>query len=489
MATSASKDNSLKNSTAFLENAVEVCLGIVAVCLVYAATMSMANSFRLAREPYQFDYEEGNVLNAAVRINAGLSPYAAPRSWPVVLNPYGPIPYFISALLIRSGEPQFFRPRMISLIAVLIVACEIGLLIRGFTGSMLLGISFGAFFLTVPLVQEWEPLLRVDMLGLALSLGGLVVFFRLPRSHLWAWLLFALALLCKVTFLAAPVACTAILIRRKQWRELGRGIMVIAAVLGPAVAALQWSTHGAFLFHQFGTHVDSFSWTNYEKYAAAVLRQTPILIALSSIGILRSRRLSEPSIYLFVVILGTVTALKQGSNSNHFLELEAALCISAAIGICELQKMKKFPAASAALVLLCGAILAAEGIGNRAAYSSQGVVDQCPQAYAYIRHHNQVLSENVGALVLTGRTVLLSNPFVYAQLVRAGKWPSGQVERMLQESRADLVIIGKPSIRDQRWSQPALAGLDANYHVAERFVCADATLAYEPNLRQVAPTQ
>ena len=489
MATSAIKDNSLKNSRAFLENAVQICLGIVAVCLVYAAAMSVANSFRLARQPYQFDYEEGNVLNAAVRINDGLTPYAAPRSWPVVLNPYGPIPYFISALLIRSSEPQFFPPRMTSLVAALIVACEIGLLVRGFSGSMLLGISFGGFFLTIPLVQQWEPLLRVDMLGLALSLAGLVVFFRWPRGYLWSWLLFALALLCKVTFLAAPVACAAILIRRKQWRELGRGIMMAAAVLGPAVAALQWSTRGAFLFHQFGTHVDSFSWANYENYAAALLRQTPVLVALSAIGILRSRRLSEPSIYLLVAILGTATAVKRGSNSNHFLELEAALCILAAIGICELQKMKKFPAASAALVVLCVAILAAEGIGNRAAYSSRGVVDQCPQAYAYIRQHNQVLSENVGALVLTGRPVLLSNPFVYAQLVRKGKWPIGEVERMLQESRADLVIIGRPSIRDQRWSQPALAALDANYHVAQRFVCADATLAYEPNLRQVAPTQ
>ncbi len=489
MATSAIKDHSRKNSADFLEKAAEICLGVVAVCLVYAAIASMANGFRLARQPYQFDYEEGNVLNAAVRINAGLIPYAAPHSWPVVLNPYGPVPYFISAFLIRSSQPQFFRPRITSLLAALIVACEIALLVQVFTGSMLLGVTFGAFFLTVPLVQEWEPLLRVDMLGLAFSLGGLLVFFRWPRWHLFAWFLFAVALLCKVTFLADPIACAIILTRRKQWRKLGRGILMTAAVLGPAVATLQWSTHGAFLFHQFGTHVDSFSWTNYENYAAGLLRQTPVLFALCLIGILRSRRLSEPLIYILVVTLGTLTALKQGSNSNHFLELVAALCVTAAIGIYEVQKMKKLPIASAALIALCGTILAAEGIANRAIYTSQGVVDQCPQAYAYIHDHNQVLSENVGALVLTGRPVLLSNPFVYAQLVRSGKWPSGQVEKMLQESTADLVIIGKPSVQEQRWSQPALAALDANYHVTRRFVCADATLAYEPNLHQVAPVK
>jgi hypothetical protein len=179
--------------------------------------------------------------------------------------------------------------------------------------------------------------------------------------------------------------------------------------------------------------------------------------------------------------------LKVGSESNHFLELEAALCISSATGVCELQKMKSLPFATAGLVVLCGVIFAVEGVANRALYSSQGVVDECPQAYAYIRDHERILSENVGALVLTGRPVLLSNPFVYAQLVRSGKWPSGRVEQMLEEGTADLVIIGKPRISEQRWSQPALAALASNYHVSKRFVCADAMVAYEPNSPRAAP--
>jgi hypothetical protein len=474
---------------AFLDRTVRIFLGLVAACLVYGAVTSVANGVRLARQPFQIDYEEGNVLNAAVRINAGLTPYPTPRSWPVVLNPYGPIPYAISAFLSRPGQPEFFRPRMASLVAASIVASEIALLTCGFTNSVILGISFGGFFLIVPLVQQWTPLLRVDMVGLAFSLAGLVVFFRLPRLHLLVPLLFAFALLCKVTFLAAPIACAAILIQRRRWRELSWGILTSAAILGATVAALQWSTHGAFLFHQFGTHADFFSWAHYCFHASRVLRETPVLVALALIGVLRERRISELSIYLLVVILGTVTALKRGSESNHFLELEAALCISSAIGIYELQKMKTLPVATAGLVVLCGATLAVQGIADRALYSSQGLVDQCPQAYAYIRDHNQVLSENVGALLLTGTPVLLSNPFVYAQLLRSGKWPNGQVEQMLQESTADLVMTGTPTTRALRWSQPALAALAANYRVSRRFACVDATFAYEPNSPHVVPSE
>src|SRR6202045_4532307 len=252
----------------------------------------MANGLRLARQPYQFDYEEGNVLNAAVRINAGLTPYPAPPSWPVVLNSYGPIPYLISAGLIRDREPEFFRPRIISLVAETIVAVEIGLLASGFTASVLWGISLGAFFLTLPLVQEWAPLLRVDFLGLAFSLGGLVVFLRLPRLHFVVPFLFTAALLCKVTFLAAPLTCVVILVRRKRWRELTFGMLAGVAVLGIATAALQWSSHGEFLFHQFGTHVDSLSWTNYRTHASPVLRETAVLVALTLVGIVRRPRLA-----------------------------------------------------------------------------------------------------------------------------------------------------------------------------------------------------
>lgn len=480
------KDHGVTRYSALRKRTAQICSALVAACLLYAAVVSMANGLRLARQPYQFDYEEGNVLNSAVRINAGLTPYPAPQSWPVVLNSYGPIPYLISAGLIRDREPELFRPRIISLVAATIVAFEIGLLASGFTNSVLFGISLGAFFLTLPLVQEWAPLLRVDFLGLAFSLGGLVLFLRLPRLRFVVPFFFAGALLCKVTFLAAPLTCVVILVRRKRWRELTFGMLAGVAVLGAAIAVLQWSTHGGFLFHQFGTHVDSLSWTNYRTQAPQVLRETGVLVALTLVGLLRRRRLAPPFLYLLFVILGTVTALKVGSESNHFLELEAALCISSATGVWELQKMNSLPFATAGLVVLCGVILAVEGLANRALYSSQGVVDECPQAYAYIRDHERVLSENVGALVLTGRPVLLSNPFVYAQLVRSGKWPAGRVERMLEASTADLVIMGKPRISEQRWSQPALAALASNYHVSKRFACADATVAYEPNSPRAA---
>ena len=80
----------------------------------------------------------------------------------------------------------------------------------------------------------------------------------------------------------------------------------------------------------------------------------------------------------------------------------------------------------------------------------------------------------------TGKPVLLSNPFVYAQLVAHGKWPNGQVEQMLKDGPADLVMVGGSDTIRLRWSPAALASLSTNYEVTRRFTCADAVFALEP---------
>ena len=466
------------------ERFIRACVMLLTLCLVYVAATSWLNCYRLARQPFQFDYEEGNVLNAALRIRAGLTPYPPPGSWPVVINCYGPIPYYLTAALIQPSRLSFFGPRAAILAAAVVVAVEIALLVWFFTGEVLLSLGFAACYLGLPIVQLWTPLLRVDLAGLAFSLGGLTLFCFSRRARLLVPFLFSMALLCKITFLAAPATCALILIRRRNWSQLRFYIPAMIVLVSTSFAFVQWKTHGAFLFHQFGTHVDPLSFRNYGFLASIGLGQVPMLLALSLIAVLRTKRVTEPLIYLLVSAASTMTALKIGSDSNHFLECAGALCIFAAVGFREIRKMRGSPIAKAALIALCCAILVEQAWVHRAFYTSKGVVDGCSDAYSYISQHHQVLSENVGALLLMDRPVLLSNPFVYAQLVRHGNWPPGRVEQMVEQTTADLVIIGKPEILEQRWSAPFLAALASNYHLTRRFACSDATEAFEPNSGQ-----
>src|SRR5262245_55785465 len=85
---------------------------------------------RLAAFPYQLDYEEGNVLNAANRIVHGLTPYPEPGSFPYVLNPYGPLGYLLIAVPVKAAGLSLYPPRLLVLLATVVVALLIAGLVR-----------------------------------------------------------------------------------------------------------------------------------------------------------------------------------------------------------------------------------------------------------------------------------------------------------------------------------------------------------------------
>ena len=51
--------------------------------------------------PFQADYEEGNILNALSRILSGATPWPDPRILPNVMNPYGPVAYYLLVLPVK----------------------------------------------------------------------------------------------------------------------------------------------------------------------------------------------------------------------------------------------------------------------------------------------------------------------------------------------------------------------------------------------------
>ena len=84
------------------------------------------------RAPVQLDYEEGSILNAGLRIVQGLTPYPDPHSWPVALNPYGPIPYLLVAALVKTFGVSFTAPRIAIVLCGVAVAALLLILLRHF---------------------------------------------------------------------------------------------------------------------------------------------------------------------------------------------------------------------------------------------------------------------------------------------------------------------------------------------------------------------
>jgi hypothetical protein len=96
-----------------------------------------------------------------------------------------------------------------------------------------------------------------------------------------------------------------------------------------------------------------------------------------------------------------------------------------------------------------------------------------------------VLSQSLGPLLLTGKPVLLTDPFVYGQLVEHGRWSDSALVQQVKEQYFGLIIVNVDPEHLQTgefsiWPKSLLDALGHNYHVAKHFNCRDSSQMLEP---------
>jgi 4-amino-4-deoxy-L-arabinose transferase-like glycosyltransferase len=447
--------------------------------------------------PFQVDYEEGNILNALARITHGLTPYPDPHAIPNILNPYGPVAYYLLAIPAKLFGVSFLWPRLVIVASVVAICVFVALTIARLTGSALTGVVFGAIYGTLPVVESWSAVLRVDFLALALSAAGVYVFCRgvtgvASLSLFASTALFVAALFVKYTYIAAPLACALWLVTRKQGRQAARFAASMAAMCVVALTIATAATRGAILTHLFLTHSDPFSWSVYLLRLTDVVARHRVLVALAAVSLIPDlfrRRISMPALWLAIATLTAVSAGKLGSNWNHFLEWPAALCLCAALGW---EKMSRTRPRALALVMavVITAWLCIFLRGERTLpFDPYATVEDCDRVYALVKQYpgDRVLSENVGALVLAGKTVWVSNPFVYSQLVMRGGWPDAGLERLVRKREFDLIVAQwnypmYPNFMSggaERFSSGVVKAIVENYRAVQMYQCTDARVIFE----------
>ena len=442
--------------------------------------------------PYQFDYEEGNILNTLLRISHNQTPYPDPHAFPSVFNPYGPVAYYALYIPVKLFGLSFSGPRILIFSGVVLIVLLIGLALWRLTHSAAIAFAFAILYLFSPLIQEWSFLIRVDFLALALSLVGLWLFLNHPKRRGLAATAFAAALLVKYSLLAAPAACIAYLLLGKKWKQAGLFALIIVWDFVIILAIFAVLTNGAILTHMFRSHADPFSWSVYLLRMSSLLAENRPLVALAGIyilGDLLRRRLTVPALWLIFATLGAVTAGKLGSGWNHFLEWPAALCLCAGLGLYTLMSLPTRRGAFAASTVAAAWIFWFT-LHPAPSVDYFGPVESCGAAYAWVKNDTgpNVLSINVGALVLGGKKVWVSNPFVLNQLVLHAGWPDEALTRMIRERRFDQILTdvdyaGIPSNRAlgiELFSPAELQATHDNYDIIRHFQCNDIAVVYEP---------
>jgi hypothetical protein len=261
--------------------------------------------------------------------------------------------------------------------------------------------------------------------------------------------------------------------------------------------AFFWQQHltgGWFAFHLFRTHPQPYSVVQVWELMEPVLRTHALLfvLALGTVAVDWARRvLSLPAIYLLLSALTVLTAGKIGAAENHFLELLAAVCLCAGLGYQWL--LEQSPAAAPlAVVSVTLAFLVLTTTPFRFAKPIAPLAE-CDRAYAEVKNAagDRVLSENVGALVLAGKPVVVSDPFVYSWMVNQSVWSDTDLERLVRNHYFDSIVLGDAVdsqdrsagtvwTTTRRWPPAVLGAIEQNYRLEKQFQCADAAYLYTP---------
>jgi len=457
--------------------------------VLVGALLAVLRCVPLISLPYQIDYGEGLMMEGALRLHHSQPLYPAPFAFPVVLHVYGPVGYAATALVLPGGGVSFPAGRLLALICAIVVALVLGSILRLLTGSSWVGFAFGLLLLTLPAFRFWLYLLRADVIGVVFSVIGITVYLLKQKQWHWSIPFFALAVFCKYTLVAAPVAVFVHLILSRKIKQgvsfaTGLGFACLLAFL-----VLQVTTNGWFAFHMFSTHPDPYSLAQFFGLAALVGGSAPVVTGLAAWYVaqdLSGLKRSLPAIYFVASSLTALTAGKLGSTTNHFIEWMVAGCLCAGMGYFQLAS--KYPARRVPItVVLAVSILAGVIAENRATVQPLSELVECGPAYQRVRdlRSTAILSQSLGPLLAAGKPVLVSDPFVYGQLVQHGGWPDRRVEQLVSERYFGFIVMVNDGARVTLpgaaiWPTSLLEAIDKNYRTVNRFACRDVGLILEP---------
>ncbi len=434
------------------------------------------------------------MLDGALRILHSQPLYPNPFTFPVVLHVYGPVAYAAIASVLPGGAASFPAGRLLILICSVVLSSLIGTILRRLTGSWWIGLSFGFLLLTLPAFRFWLYLMRADVIGVVFSTLGIALYLSSEERRYWGIPFFGLALFCKYSLLAAPIAVFFHLILKRNFKHGAVFGVGFGAASGIAFMMLQVKTGGWFAFHMFLTHPDRYSLPQFFALGALVWASAPVVTALAAWYIamdLRGGRNSFAPIYLAASTITSLTAGKLGSTTNHFIEWMVACCICAGLGYSLLRT--EYAARTLPMTMLLSAsVLIGVVAHDRPSLQPSRELEGCGAAYHYVSNSSssRVLSLNLGPLLVAGKPILVSDPFEYGQFVEHGLWPDRQVEELLNERYFGLIVMAfDPSQRDARnsdaWPLQLLGAIARNYRTVDRFTCRDAGVMLEPVLPPV----
>ncbi|MFN8524726.1 MAG: hypothetical protein U0821_16640 [Chloroflexota bacterium] len=475
---------------------IAVCraLGLLLAALATAGSLiTVATALSWIPSQMEVLHPEGAQLYVMSRVRDGLSPYVDPREYPYNLAAYTPLYYALVGLPARwfalGPDGMLALARALTVIGG--VACAVltaslgrrlGLSSRA---ACLAAALFGSSFVLHP----WLYTARPDTIGLALTLGGLLVGIR-QRSVAGAALagvLLAGAVCTKQSFVTAPALLALHLVFNRAWeRSLWLGLaagLVLTVVLTAATAQAGVDV----LSNVVATHTIPMSATLFQDHAIPVVALLLPLGILSALGWRRGLawRDEEYLIQCYAVAsvaIGLLGLAKPGSHFNYLLEASALLAVFAARACDSLiggrlanvgQALPARVASRGPLVAACCLFAAVGGaFAFQTAWSLAGPQHADETLVAKIRATSGDVLTQADSLAVfrAGKVPLAADPLILSVLGYEARWGSGELVNRLATGQIGLVVLEAPADQELVSDEYPWWPLGVRETIAERYV-------------------
>ncbi len=436
---------------------------------------------------YQLLYGEGFMLEFARRLAAGEPLYKPLAGFPLGTVNYPPLPLLLARLTFPLTGFGYAAGRLWAILAALAVAAILFAWVRRATGQTAPAAASALAWLGAPYVYHWAPQFRVDLPGLALSLAGLYLVWRVvgrgpipARTLFLAALLFVLGLYCKQSFVAAPAAAVLVLLLSRRYRQALLLAGLILVLGGIPLLALNIATGGAFWNSLVTANVNRFHLDRLLSQCGDFLRTYLPLLGLSVLWLVTwgSKARATPGRpmrlvvgYVGLALLTVVLAGKAGAWENYFLEPLAALCLAAGLALALLRRQRPAWRWAAPLLLLLQVALMWRTPSQAVALMRAGTAANQALGPRVAATPGLILSEDAGLLVQAGKPVPYYD-FQLTQLALAGRWDQSWELDKLRRGVFPLVIFeDDPRIdvdRYGRYTRAFMSALDYGYRQVER---------------------
>lgn len=438
-----------------MAKAFEISRYAIASFLLLLALGTLAGVVSRVGWPYEWDREEGFLLEQALRLLRGESIYPPIDEPPYLVGNYTPLFPVIYALVQGFFEPSLAVGRSIVFAAIIgsggVIAAAVWLSSRSVSGAL----AACALFWSTYAVTDWGRFARVDFPGVFFALCAILCATRGAKRH-WlggAAICAVLALLCKQSLVAAPVAIALWLTIQQEWRGLGWFAGVGAALGFLTLAILLLLTGGQFWLHTVVYNANVMHWDQLLIWMRHLWRfQGMLLLAIPLAGWIAWRTRNDHPEALLFLIYAACTALtlpsiaKAGSAVNYLIEWHAAAALLGGFAASQAQQPGKMPQVAVIWVFLI-----AHGIWHfTTPFLRMPVFEEREQwrqridlvQTRVIAEADPVLTESP-ILAIRARQPVIYQPFIMRQLAREGKWDESAFVQTLESGTYGLIVTSQ----------------------------------------------